>query len=151
MNQEGFSFLELIMVILLSSLLGASAIMSTDIVQEVRFKALVTEVVQGINYAQQQAVATGKQYNIYCMKQKIYIRQGNNIPLYTIEMDENITIPIRDKDGTLMSGKNIKFLGKMAPSKAGTIILVHQSLEKKARITVRVATGKTTVYFEEAG
>nr|WP_302599279.1 type II secretion system protein [uncultured Cellulosilyticum sp.] len=148
MNQKGFSFLELIIVILLSSIVGSGVVLSTRIVQEVQFKALVTKVEQGIRYAQQRAVATGKQYNVYCTKQKIYIRQGNNIPLYKIEVGDEVTIPTKNADGTFMTGKDIKFHGKMAPSQAGTIVLIHQGLKKKARITIRVATGKTTVYFE---
>lgn len=151
MNQKGFSFLELIIVILLSSIIGSGVVFSTHIVQEVQFKALVTRVAQGIKCAQQWAVATGKQYNVYCTKEKVYIRQGNNPPLYKIEVGDEVTIPVKNADGTLMTGKNIKFCGKMAPSQAGTIILIHQGLKKKARITIRVATGKTTVYFESIG
>lgn len=148
MNQRGFSFLEMVLVVLLSSIIGTGAVMSTKLVQEVQFKALVQEVEQGIRQAQQRAVATGKQYNIYCTKQKIYIRQGNNPAFYKIEIGNGVTILIKDSNGKVMTGKNIKFYGKMAPSKAGTIVLIHQGLKKKARITIRVATGKTTVYFE---
>lgn len=148
MNRCGFSFLEIILVVLLSSIIGTGAIMSTKLVQEVRFKALVSEVEQGIRQAQQRAVATGKQYNVYCTKEKIYIRQGNQPAFYKIKIGNGVTIPIKDNKGQVMTGKNIKFYGKMAPSKAGTIVLIHQGLKKKARITVRVATGKTTVYFE---
>lgn len=151
MNQKGFSFLELIIVILLSSIIGSGVVFSARMIEEAQFRALVTEVAQGIKCAQQRAVATGKQYNIYCTKQKIYIRQGNNIPLYKIEVGDEVTIPVKNADGTLMTGKDIKFYGKMAPSQAGTIVLIHQSLKKRARITIRVATGKTTVYFESIG
>lgn len=148
MNRCGFSFLELVLVVLLSGIIGSGAMMSTKLVQEIRFKTLVNEVEQGIHQVQQRAVATGKQYNVYCTKEKIYFRQGNNPAFYKIQIEKGVTIPIKDYKGNTMSGKHIKFYGKMSPSKAGTIVLINQELKKKARITVRVATGKTTVYYE---
>ena len=147
MNQKGYSFLEMILVVLLISIVGSIGL-STRLVEEVRFKVLVKEVETGIRQAQRRAVATGIQYNVYCTKEKIYIRQGNNPAIYKIAIGKEVTIPTKDIDGSFMTGKNIKFHGRIAPSKAGTIELVHHGLKKKARITVRVATGKTTVYFE---
>lgn len=118
-------------------------------VQRLQFESVVNEVVQGVREIQQCSVMTGRQYNIYCMENKIYLRQGNEPAFYKIVVQGGTKVSIRDDQGQLMTGKNIKFYGKMAPSKAGTIVLKHTSLNQEARITVRVATGKVTVYYKE--
>lgn len=149
MNQRGFSFLELILVIFLISIMSLSANVSIRLVQKVQFESVVNEVVQGIRQIQQCAVMTGNQYNIYCMQNKIYLRQGNAPAFYKIVIQDGVVVSIRDDQGRQMTGKNIKFYGKMAPSKAGTIVLKHIGLKEEARITVRVATGKVTVYYKK--
>lgn len=142
MKPKGYTLIEVLAVILMIGIIGSSIQVGSAYVQRVAFETLVKEVEKGIINAQQRAVATGRQYNVYCTEKKVYIRQGVNPPIYLFQMGEEVTIPIH------ITGKHIKFNGTMAPSKAGTIEFLHRSLGKKARITIRVATGKTTVYFE---
>lgn len=139
---KGYTFIELIGVILLSSILGCTAMVGHRYVQTVTFHSKVKEVETGIVFARQAAIRTGRYYNVYCTSEKIYIRCGVEPALYKIQLGSGMKV---DKEST---GKHIMFIGSMAPSKAGTIILVHEGLRRRARITVRIATGKTTVYFE---
>lgn len=129
--------------------MSLSTQIGSQIVQKVQFESVVNEVAQGIRQIQQCSVMTGRQYNIYCTQNKIYLRQGNVPAFYKIWVQNGVEVSIRDNKGKLMTGKNIKFYGTMAPAKAGTIILKHTGLNKEARITVRVATGKVTVYYKK--
>lgn len=142
MALKGHTLIETVIVILLISLGGYTLHISKRYMQEATLNILAKEVEQGIISAQQMAVSTGRQYNIYCLSNRILIRQGVEAPIYKINMPNEVTIPSN------ITGKWIRFEGKIAPSKAGTIELVHNGLRKSARITVRVATGKTTIYFD---
>ncbi|WP_069998212.1 pilus assembly FimT family protein [Cellulosilyticum sp. I15G10I2] len=143
MNQKGFTLLEIVVVTLLVTIGGSCIKLGMGYAEEIRFTALVKEVERGIRSAQHMANLTGREYNIVCTEKAVYIRSGIQPAIYKFSMDKHVTIP-RD-----ITGKQISFAGKMAPSKGGTIELVNKALSKRARITIRVATGKTTVYFEK--
>ncbi len=143
MNQKGFSLMEVVIVTLLIAIGSSFLKLGVNYAEEVRFKVLVKEVEKGIKSAQYMANLTGREYNIVCTEKAVYIRPGYKAAIYKFNMDKHVVIP-RD-----ITGKQISFSGRMAPSKAGTIELVNTALSKKARITIRVATGKTTVYFEK--
>lgn len=143
MKQKGFSLLEMVLVILLMSIGISCAAMNTHYVEEMRFSTLVKQVERGIKSAQYMANSTGREYNVLCTEKCVYIRPGYKKAVYVFDMGEHVTIP-RD-----ITGKQISFSGTLAPSKGGTIILVNTALQKRARITIRIATGKTTIYFEK--
>ena len=148
MNQKGYSLLEVILVILLSSIIGSSIVVTTKFVEEVRFKTLVSEVEAGIRQAQRYAVATGEQYDVQCQEKKIIVKASDKSCIHEIKIDSQIIVALKDEKGKEMTGKRLGFHASMAPLKAGTIVLVDHQIKQKALITVRVATGKTTVYFE---
>ena len=141
MNQKGHTLIEIIMVIFLMVLISQSIIIGTRFIKQVAFYKLVYEVEQCIILARDAAVATGDQYNTYCFSDRIIVRQGMTKPIYTVKMIYDVYIP------NDITGKWIRFKGTMATSKAGTITLVCKSLGIQADITVRIATGKTTVYY----
>lgn len=142
MKQKGFSLLEVILAITLIMISIGYVCAHTAYVENIRFKMLVKKVETSIKNAQYMAITTGKEYNIVCTQKVIYIRPGYEKAIYVEEMGKNVYIP---RDTT---GKYISFNGKMAPSRGGTIELVNTALEQKAKVTIRVATGKTAVYFE---
>lgn len=143
MRQKGFTLLEVVSVILIMGMMSYSMKLSATYLEEVQFKHLVEEVEKGVICAQQMAAMTGENYKVCCMAHEIYIKKGIEKPLYTFKVDDEITLP-----GS-MTGGEIYFHGKMAPQKGGTIELIHTKLHKKARITVRIATGKTRIYYEK--
>ncbi len=143
MNQKGFSVLEVVLVMLLIGIGGACASPKTQQVEEIRFRALARQVEKGIISAQYMAISTGREYNILCTEKAVYVRPGFQKAIYKFDMGRHVTIPRN------ITGKKISFNGSMAPSKGGTIELVNASLRKRARITVRIATGKTTIYYEK--
>jgi len=143
MKQKGFSLLEMVLVMLLLSIGVLCTTMHALYVEEVKFTTLVKQVETGIKSAQYMANITGREYNIFCTEKVVYIRPGYLKAIYVLNMGKNVTIP-RD-----ITGKQISFNGVLAPSKGGTIILINTALQKRARITIRVATGKTSVYFEK--
>lgn len=144
MNQKGYTLIEMISIILLVSIVGCSLSLGSRWIKTVAFRSLVREVEHGIINAQQMAAATGMLYKVSVdfNENQILVSQGNKEPIYTFQIGDEVTI---SKDVT---GSTIKFNGHMAPSGAKTIQLIHEKLGVKARITIRVATGKTTVYFE---
>ncbi len=142
-NQNGMTLIELIMVLLLMGIIGSSVTVGTRMLQEVTLKAKVHEVVTGLEYVKQSAVATGEAYNVCCFEHKIYVRKGIEKAAYVIRLGDGIRVP---KD---ITGMLIRFNGTMAPSDgAATIKLVDDSLKKQVRITVGVGTGKIRVYYE---
>ena len=145
MKQDGFSLLEVIIVMLLLMIGSFGLNASTRYVEETKFKVLVKQVEKGIKSAQYMASITGREYNVYCGEKTVYIilnARDSRKAVYMFEMDKNISIPRN------ITGKSITFSGGMAPSKGGTIEFINTALAKRARITVRIATGKTTIYFE---
>ncbi len=141
MNSKGYTLVEMIVVILLVGVVGSTISISSKLIQQVAFMQLVQEVEKDIIFARDAAVATGKQYNIYCFSNRVLVRQGVEKPIYTTKLSRGIYIP------DSITGKWIKFYGTMASPKTGTITLVCTSLHMQARITLRIATGKTTVYY----
>lgn len=143
MHPKGFTLFETVSVMMIIAISCLSLQFSTRYIEEMKFNTLIKEVERGIRSAQYMAHTTGKEYNILCSERVIYIRPGYEKVIYKFNMQEHVYIPVN------ITGKYISFKGSMAPSKAGTIELVHTVLRKKARITIRVATGKTTVYLEK--
>ena len=143
MNQKGYALVEVIVVVLLSSIIGSYVIVGTDFLEELRFKTLISEVERGIRQAQRRAVATGKIMQVYCTKEKIYIREGWKVADYTIAIDKGIILPTKDAQGNAVSGKVIYFNGSMRPSKSGTITLIHEKLKAGGRSVVK-ELGKIT-------
>lgn len=143
MNQKGYSLLEIVFVMLLISIGSSLLYVSVDFMEQLHFKTLVKQVERGIKSAQYMANMTGREYNVLCTDNAVYIRPGFGTAIYKFQMNQHITIP-RD-----ITGRQISFAGKIAPSKGATIEFVHKGLSQKARITIRVATGKTTVYFDK--
>lgn len=138
-NQRGFTLLELIIVCLLIALLGSSIQIGNRMLREVTLKSKVNEVVEGIEYIKQSAVATGNAYGLSCLNNCILFNRLPNDTLYKVQFGQDITI---------LGDDFFKFNGTMAPSKAGTLILRDKSLGKQVRITLGVATGKIRVYYE---
>ncbi|MDF2613646.1 MAG: hypothetical protein K0S71_1432 [Clostridia bacterium] len=143
MKQKGFSLLEVILVMLILSIGTVCVHTHTLYVEKMKFDILVKEVEKGIKSAQYMANITGREYNVLCTEKKVYIRPGYKKAVYVFDMGKNVVIP-RD-----ITGKQISFNGRMAPAKGGTILLINTALKKEARITIRVATGKTTIYFNK--
>jgi hypothetical protein len=143
MTHKGFSLLETALVLMIMTVSMICVSTHTNFVEEVRFNTLVRQVESGIISAQYMATATGREYNVLCTQKTIYIRPGYRKAVYVFDMGRHVSIPRN------ITGKYISFPGGMAPSKAGTIELINTALSKKARITVRIATGKTTIYFEK--
>lgn len=143
MNQKGVSLLEVVLVMMLIGIGSACVSTRASYVEEVRFNTLIKEVERGIMSAQYMAISSGREYNILCTEKAVYIRPGFKKAVYKFDMGKNVTIPRN------ITGKQISFNGRLAPSKAGTIELVNTSLGKRARITIRVATGKTTIYYDK--
>lgn len=142
-NQRGYTLIELVMVCLLIALLGSSIQIGNRMLKEVTLKAKVSEVVEGIEYMKQSAVATGNTYALICFENGIWFRRLPNDTYYKIQLGKNITVPAD------MRGEHFfKFKGTMAPSKGGTLILKDKALGKQARITLGIATGKIRVYYE---
>lgn len=142
-NQRGYTLLELVIVGLLIALLGSSIQISNRMLKEVTLKAKVSEVVEGIEYMKQSAIATGNNYALICSDHYILFKGLPYDTLFTVQLGENITVPAD------ITGKYFfRFNGTMAPSGAGTLTLRDKSLRRQARITVGVATGKIRVYYE---
>lgn len=142
-NQKGMTLVELVMVLLLIGIAGSSITIGQHMLQEVTLKAKANEVVTGLEYIKESAVATGEQYNVFCFENRILVRKGMEKPLYTIRLGNGIRIP----NG--ITGQWIRFRGTMAPCDgAATIKLIGNSLKKQVRITVGVGTGKVRVYYE---
>lgn len=142
-NQKGYTLIELVMVLLLIALLGSGVQIGNRMVKEVTLKAKVSEVVEGIEYIKQSAVATGNTYATLCFENRVLFRKLPHNTLYKVQLGQSISVPAH------MTGEHFfKFNGRMAPSKGGTLILEDKSLGKRARITVGIATGKVRVYYE---
>ena len=142
-NQRGYTLLELVGVSLLIALLVSSVQISNKMLKEVTLKAKVSEVVEGIEYMKQSAVATGNWYALMYSNQSIWFVKQPGDALFKVELGQNITVR-----APVTGAYFFKFSGTMAPSKADTLILKDQSLGKQARITLGVATGKIRVYYE---
>lgn len=142
MNSKGFTFIEVVCVIVLISIVGGMAITGTRFMEHIEFRTKVMEVEQAFNYAREHAVKTGKTYSVPYINDKLYVKQGMNPCNYKIIFDGGTYV---SEDST---GKNIMFRGTMAPSKAGTLELVNDRIGKRAEITVRIATGKVTTYID---
>ena len=142
MDSKGYSLVEMIMVIFLIGMLGSFVEVGSKLLMEAKFQATVTEVERGLNMARQMAVGTGRQYNVLCIGNRVLIRRSIEEPLHRIYGGQSMQLSCSTSD------KLILFDGHAAPSKAGTITVKHKGLKKQARITVRIATGKTTVYIE---
>lgn len=141
MKESGHSLIEVLMVVLLIGLIGGTINIGTYLVQRASFEKKVVEVEQGIMWARDAATMTGRRYNIYCLRNRVLVRQGTEKPKHTIRLSEGLYIP-RD-----ITGKFIRFNGTMASPRTGTITIVCEALGLQADITVRVATGKTTVTY----
>lgn len=142
MASKGYSLVETIIVIFLVGLMGCFAEAGSKMLMEVQFKTKVTEIEQGLNAAKQMAVSTGCSYNVLCIANNILVRRGIKAPLYRIEGGRGMKLSCSTQD------KLILFSGRIAPYRGGTIFVEHKALKKRARITVRIGTGKTTVYIE---
>lgn len=141
-NQKGYTLIELVMVLLLMALLGSGVQISNRMVKAVTLKAKTSEVVEGIEYIKQSAVATGNTYAIICFEDRILFRKLPHDTLYKVQLGKNIRVPA-DRVGEHF----FVFRGTMA-TKGDTLILKDKSLRKQARITVGIATGKVRVYYE---
>ena len=141
-NQKGYTLIELVMVLLLIGLLGSGVQIGNRMVKEVTLKAKASEVVAGIEYIKQSAVATGNTYAIICFENRVLFRELPDNTLYKVQMGQSITVPAH------MTGEHFFiFRGTMA-TQGGTLILKDKSLRKQVRITVGIATGKVRVYYE---
>lgn len=141
MNCKGYTLIEILIVIFLVALTSEAISHSTRLVKKTVFIQLVNEVEQDVIFARDAATATGKQYNVYCFSNRVILRQGVQKPIHTTKMIQDVYIP------NDITGKWIKFYGTMASPKTGTITLICKPLGMQANITVRIATGKTTVYY----
>ena len=143
MDKQGFTLLETVAITMLSGLMLCSISLGTQYTEQIAFTTFVRQVENGIKSAQYMANLTGKGYNVYCASRAIYIRQGINKAIYKFALSKHVSLSY---DTTF---KQMNFLGKLGPTQGGSIVLVDTRLAKKARITIRVATGKTTVYYEK--
>lgn len=141
MGCKGYSLIEVVVVILVISLIGSSISIGKRMVDMTVFHHLVKEVEQDLIFARDAATATGRQYNVYCFSDSVLLRQGVKKPIHTTMLSRGIYIPNN------ITGKWIKFNGTMASGTPGTITLVSKSLGIQADITVRIATGKITIYY----
>ncbi len=139
MKQEGYTLVEMLAVVLLIGIVCLGSMLSVKLAQKARFCAQVQEVERGIIFARDTATMTGDQYNTYCFSNRVLVRQGCEKPIYTIRLSEGTYIP------DTITGKWIRFNGTMASPQTGTITLVCEDIGLKADITVRIATGKTTI------
>lgn len=141
-NQRGYTLIELVMVLLLIALLGSGIQVGNQMVKEVILKTKASEVVAGIEYMKQTAVATGNTYAIICFENRVLFRKLPHDTLYKVQLGQSITVPAH------MTGEHFFiFRGTMA-TKGDTLILKDKSLGKQVRITVGIATGKVRVYYE---
>lgn len=142
MHKKGFTLIETVIVMMLSGLILCSVSLGTKYAEQVAFTTFVKQVENGIKSAQYMANLTGKGYTVYCVKGFIYIKPGSKKPIYTFEMGPHVSL---SPETTI---KQVYFIGKMVPEKVGSIVLVNSRLAKKARITLRIATAKTTIYYD---
>ena len=137
----GFTVIELVLVLLISSFLIGGIKIGLKGLERMRFNAYLREVETGIVSAQQMASLTGENYTLYCASRGIYIlRRG--ITLYHFPMARQVEL--LEDETTLRRGG---FDGNPR-SCAGSIALVHRGLKEKATFKIRVASGKLTLYKE---
>ncbi len=141
MRQSGFTLIEVVVTIGLISIMVGTGIMTTSLVSNARFRKAVDEVEQAVIYAREATVATGQEHNIYCLSDRVLVRRGIQKPIYTVHLGEEVYIP------SSCTGRKLYFCNSMAVAKAGTIELVSKTTERKANITVSVATSKVTTRY----
>ena len=126
MKQKGFTFIEIVVAILIIGIFSTCLGMGMKLVEQAKFKGTVCEVVNNLEYVKNAAACTGRQYNCYCFDNRILFRTNMDC-LEKVYLSEHMSIP-----GDC-SGKEIYFNGTIAPRRAGTIIIKDDLLEMQAR------------------
>ncbi|PHV72348.1 hypothetical protein CS063_02400 [Sporanaerobium hydrogeniformans] len=140
-NDTGFTLIETVLVLFLSSFLIGALLGGVKQLERARFEAYLKEVQTGILSAQQMATLTGTSYTLYCGSRDIFILKGG-VSFYRFPMSRKVEM--LPDETTLQRGT---FNGS-SRSCAGSIVLVHRGLKEKATFTIRVASGKLTLYKE---
>lgn len=155
-KQDGFTLMEMIIVLAILSLTSFVAIGSMTSFKTYEFLKFANQVEQMVQQAQQNAVLKNNTYEIAYKYDKgkgamqsikeTFIEESLDVP-------EGVTVLIGSKDhyqeGDFVpqsSGGRIKFAKDMSPSKGGTITLQRKGINGKIQITIRPVTGKTTLY-----
>lgn len=146
--KKGFSIIEGAVVILMIGIVSMTVQVGTTYAKKQQFKAVVEEIAIGTSYAQQMAIATGQIYECLYKKDEFYIRikangkvKGKRIKTFKLPDDYFIEQRVGDV--------KVIFGGSAAPHLAQTIKICSPALNSQARITVRIATGKTTIYYDK--
>lgn len=141
-NQKGLTLIELVVVLLMMSIVMSTLMFGHQMAKEIAFKAKINEIAYAIESTKVHAVATGKNFNILCLEDRIVFKELPEKTIYRISLDDEMCVDVKSRY------KYYRFHGSMAPVGAFTISLNHESLGKRARITVGVATGKVRIYYE---
>lgn len=150
MNKDGFTFIELVIVLAIMSIVLAIAIPKNTFPLSLKERKELRELKRDIVYARNMSITNAIPYSI-----DFFVTNNS----YKINRHEQNDVLIKNK--ILESGLKLKevnwgdstqynrlyFAANGTPRKAGTILL-NNSKKQKIEITVEVATGKVNIYFE---
>jgi len=149
-KEEGYSLIEMIVVMALVGLMGSCFMFSSKWVEHLALRSKGEEIVAGIEYVKQAAALSGQSYNLFFIDDRVLVRKGIwDKPIYTIDLASNQKISFHHKDSPKGWQQNITFNGTIATEDAGTIKLQNVTIGEQVRITVGVATSKVRVYYEK--
>ena len=145
-GEQGYSLLSVIILVTLMSIMGAMGLkISTQLIEQVKYEKQVESIAHGIEMMKHYAVRTQQQYNVYCLENRILLRQGINKPIKTIRLGETMMIP----DTKELTGEELRFKYTNLPSKGGTIVIEDTVLKRRAFIKVGAASGRVRIVYHE--
>lgn len=148
-DEKGFTFIEVIIVMLIISILSVLTIPEFRVIERYRLKSQAEMLVKDLRYTQRLAMSQNTNFYFKLLKNDngYLIRKGNSLTDKTkiVYMKHNIKFSSNSQN-------NIKYTSKGIPSNpndgtigsGGTIYLVSQNY--KIKITVMPITGKVKAY-----
>ncbi|NLM12259.1 MAG: prepilin-type N-terminal cleavage/methylation domain-containing protein [Epulopiscium sp.] len=142
-KENGFTLIELIIVVSMISLMSCIIVPSFHLLERVALKQAAQELKMNIQYTQKRAIQDNKRHWLrFYDSQNLYIISSNvfDSPLKKIQLSPDIKM----KEIVFSTSKEIKFTEKGTTGSGGHLYL--QSKNFKVKLTVMPGTGRVKIF-----